>query len=30
MADVLAREHQPLDVVLELEQLIEATPPGAQ
>jgi MGT family glycosyltransferase len=30
MADVLAREHQPLDVVLELEQLIEGTPPGAQ
>jgi MGT family glycosyltransferase len=29
MADVLAREHQPLEVVLELEQLVEPTAPGA-
>jgi MGT family glycosyltransferase len=29
MADVLAHEHQPLEVVVELEQLIAPTPPGA-
>jgi MGT family glycosyltransferase len=29
LAAVLAREHGPLDVVLELEQLVVPTPPGA-
>jgi MGT family glycosyltransferase len=29
MADVLAREHQPLEVVVKLEQLIAPSPPGA-